>query len=358
VAVADTWFRRDGSPSVHHGEGNRWRIRWQGESRSFPDQRRNRPPSPSDRPPRNVEAAWARMLTAEQRKQSADATVSDLLDRWLALKEGLSPGGYAACRTAAAHVRAYWGHRPASMVGFEEVQRWLNGLQVERKRGGKTEVSAASPSLKHKVLTCLKGALELDGQRISGGKVKLPAQKRRPAAWLEPDDLARLAAECKGYESLVWTLGTTGLRIGEACALNVGDVTRKSGRLQVRESKSGEPRSVPVPARVLAMYDLDRPAGEPLFLSVKGHRVNKDNFRNLYFRPALKRAGLTDVWIHGLRHVAASLAIAGGADVKNVQNMLGHKDATMTLNTYAERWDEGLDDVARRMDNMFGGDDE
>jgi integrase len=204
----------------------------------------------------------------------------------------------------------------------------------------------------------LKGALELDGQRVSGGKVKLPAQKRRPAAWLEPDDLARLAAECKGYESLVWTLGTTGLRIGEACALNVGDVNHKSGRLQVRESKSGEPRSVPVPARVLAMYDLDRAAGEPLFLSVKGFRVNKDNFRNLYFRPALKRAGLAGVWIHGLRHVAASLAIAGGADVKNVQNMLGHKDATMTLNTYAERWDEGLDDVAKRMDQMFGGDDE
>ena len=57
--------------------------------------------------------------------------------------------------------------------------------------------------------------------------------------------------------------------------------------------------------------------------------------------------------IHDLRHTAASLAIASGADVKAVQRMLGHASATMTLDLYGHLWDRGLDDVADRMDAMM-----
>lgn len=57
--------------------------------------------------------------------------------------------------------------------------------------------------------------------------------------------------------------------------------------------------------------------------------------------------------MHDLRHTAASLAIASGATVKDVQAMLGHKSAAMTLDTYAGWWDAGLDEVARRMDSLI-----
>lgn len=46
-----------------------------------------------------------------------------------------------------------------------------------------------------------------------------------------------------------------------------------------------------------------------------------------------------------LRHTAASMAIAAGADVKVVQRILGHADASMTLNTYADLWPDRLDEV-------------
>lgn len=46
-----------------------------------------------------------------------------------------------------------------------------------------------------------------------------------------------------------------------------------------------------------------------------------------------------------LRHTAASMAIAAGADVKVTQRMLGHADASMTLNTYADLWPDRLDEV-------------
>ncbi|WP_153002070.1 site-specific integrase [Leucobacter chromiiresistens] len=49
---------------------------------------------------------------------------------------------------------------------------------------------------------------------------------------------------------------------------------------------------------------------------------------------------------HDLRHTAASLAISAGANVKAVQRMLGHASAAMTLDTYADLFDDDLDDVA------------
>jgi integrase len=51
-----------------------------------------------------------------------------------------------------------------------------------------------------------------------------------------------------------------------------------------------------------------------------------------------------------LRHTAASLAIAAGADVKVVQLMLGHKSAAMTLDIYGHLWPDRLDEVADALD--------
>ncbi len=53
---------------------------------------------------------------------------------------------------------------------------------------------------------------------------------------------------------------------------------------------------------------------------------------------------------HDLRHTAASLAISAGANVKAVQRMLGHASAAMTLDTYADLFDDDLDNVADALD--------
>ena len=62
---------------------------------------------------------------------------------------------------------------------------------------------------------------------------------------------------------------------------------------------------------------------------------------------AKKRSGVQeDLTIHDLRHTAASLAIASGANVKAVQRMLGHASAAMTLDVYADLFDDDLDSVS------------
>ena len=59
--------------------------------------------------------------------------------------------------------------------------------------------------------------------------------------------------------------------------------------------------------------------------------------------------------VHELRHTAASLMIASGANVKTVQSQLGHKTATMTLDQYGHLFPDDLDGVADKMDDLVLG---
>jgi integrase len=76
-------------------------------------------------------------------------------------------------------------------------------------------------------------------------------------------------------------------------------------------------------------------------------------------QPAAEQAGSSTqdetfpaaLTIHDLRHTAASLAISAGANVKAVQRMLGHASAAMTLDTYADLFDDDLDAVSAALDD-------
>jgi len=68
------------------------------------------------------------------------------------------------------------------------------------------------------------------------------------------------------------------------------------------------------------------------------------------FDPARDRAELGRLTPHDLRHTAASLAIAAGANVKAVQRMLGHASAAMTLDVYAGLFGDDLDAVGVALD--------
>ena len=73
-------------------------------------------------------------------------------------------------------------------------------------------------------------------------------------------------------------------------------------------------------------------------------------FQRAVFDEASEAAGRDDLTPHALRHTAASPAIAAGADVKVVQQMLGHKSATMTLDLYGHLFPDRLGAVADAMD--------
>jgi integrase len=60
----------------------------------------------------------------------------------------------------------------------------------------------------------------------------------------------------------------------------------------------------------------------------------------------VKRAGVQRITPHDLRHTCASLAVSAGVNVLALQRMLGHAKASMTLDTYADLFDDDLDTVA------------
>ena len=69
-----------------------------------------------------------------------------------------------------------------------------------------------------------------------------------------------------------------------------------------------------------------------------------------WFMRALLNAGLPRMTVHDLRHTAASLAIASGANLKAVQRMLGHASAAMTFDVYADLFDDDVDAVSAELD--------
>ncbi|MFL0712886.1 MAG: tyrosine-type recombinase/integrase [Microcella pacifica] len=88
-----------------------------------------------------------------------------------------------------------------------------------------------------------------------------------------------------------------------------------------------------------------------LFEASRGGNHSPNNWRSRVWQTAIHGSEfqLMKLTPHGLRHTAASMAIASGADVKVVQEMLGHSSAVQTLDTYADLWPDRLDEVADRV---------
>lgn len=137
---------------------------------------------------------------------------------------------------------------------------------------------------------------------------------------------------------LLELLYATGVRVSEACGLDVGDVDH--GRRVIRVfGKGGRERSVPygVPAQ-RALDDWlrrGRPAmvaarsGDALLLGARGGRLNPTTARQIVGAYA-EAAGLPRTSPHGLRHSAATHLLEGGADLRAVQELLGHSSLAST----------------------------
>lgn len=325
------------------GPGKRWQVRYREAGR----QRK--------RSFDTKEAALAfdarRRLDPTQRlaREGAALTVNQMMTTWLSTKNDKARRTKEAYKYDTRQVTSAFGDRLAGSLRPSEIRVWVarpSGVSVRRRS-----------------LTALQAAyaLAVEDELLSvdpTARIKLPrgsATERRFLSWQE---LKALAEETGDHAPVVWLLGTTGLRIGEAAGLQVGDI--QDGRLRVARQrhgaiveppKGGRGRDVPIPAFVAAMLETeDRPAQDWLFQGVGSDRLDVHSWRARIFTPAaLKTVG--PMVPHELRHTAASLAIASGADVKQVQNMLGHRSATITLDLYGHLWND--DTVAASMDGAF-----
>lgn len=289
-------------------------------------------------------------------------TVGELGEKWLANQTHIKPSTLRVTESAwHVHVRPRWGSVPISEIRHADVQSWLSQLHKSA-----TLVIRCHGILAKILDNAVKDRL-LSANPARG--VNLPRKVKKEHTYLSHEQVHALAGEAK-YPLVVLVLAYTGLRWGEFTGLRVRDVNLLRRRLNVVQNavevgdevvvgtpKTHERRSVPFPAFLgkdveaqmqgKAPDDLLFPGDDGGFL----RRTGTSKTSRGWFVGALSRAGLPRMTPHDLRHTAASLAISAGANVKAVQRMLGHASATMTLDTYADLFEDDLDRVGSALDH-------
>jgi integrase len=303
--------------------------------------------------------------------KSARATVRDLGTEWLGNQTHLKPSAFRSVETAwRVHVEPSWGGRRVGEILHSEIQLWLTSFTTAFDR-------PRSPTVVLRAYGVLAAILDVAvrDRRIASNPargVRLPRRSKKRRNYLTASQVERLAAYAAKHSCLVYLLAYTGIRWGEAVGLRVGVIDFERRRIQIQENavtigseivvgtpKTHENRSVSFPAFL----------SEPLELACLGKtpeqlvfgrgfvHLNTPKSGQGWFWSAVQKSRKLDetfppITTHDLRHTAASLAISAGANPKAVQRMLGHASAAMTLDTYADLFEDDLDAVSNRLNEV------
>ena len=263
-------------------------------------------------------------------------------------------------RHAAANTVEAYGHALAGFLGFltghlggEADLAALGALRVADIRGWLAALAndrlAASSRAQHlsalrsfcRYLTRRHG-VEITAVRLVSSAPARPALPRALSVAQarevtesvgEVSDAPALQARDIGLFSLLYG---SGLRIGEALGLNVGDALALRGGLLEVTGKGAKSRIVPVLPAVAAAIEAwlalhpDGRADSPLFLGARGRRLDPAVAQKV-LRTYRRRAGLPEhATPHALRHSFATHLLASGGDLRSIQELLGHASLSTT----------------------------
>lgn len=366
--VEDRWFktvRGERVKTARHGTGLRWRARY-----LDPDgAERNRSFA--------TKLAAERFLTAVEHSKNA-GTYRDP-----------DAGRVTLRKYAEQWVQAY----PADSTRGEQIRRQL-ALHILPKLGGKTLAELETrpstvgqffsqlpmgPAGASQVAITLSTILNaaVDDQLITRNPCKAQSVKvpRQPKSKITPWTMAQveeIRAGLPGPWQAVADCGSgLGLRMGEIFAFGPDEidflhqavnvrrqVKRVNGRLWFALPKGGKEREVPldedVALRLAAHIEKHgtaevtlpwnepanprrhgKPHTAPVLFSKDGGALNPSTFYTMGWRPARNAAGIADGGLHEMRHLFASVLLAGGVDIRALSEYLGHHDPTVTLRIYA-----------------------
>src|SRR4051812_15166567 len=258
------------------------------------------------------------------------------------------------------YIAPRWAGRQVSSITTSEIASWVGELIDQ----GLARSTAARALATMRSLM----AFAVEDMRIvrnPAANVRPPSggRSRREGHALSIDELLALATACQGsYADIVLVLGLQGLRWGELAGLQVGDVasnpgpglrvvravlsSKGGGELYVDSVKSSRARTIPivsVVAPIIEAWTVGKTAHDWIFSAPKGGPLYERNWqRSVRWRGAVGRIGRPDLRVHDLRHTAASIWLASGADPKVVQRVLGHASAAMTMDLYGHLIDQNL----------------
>jgi integrase/recombinase XerD len=256
-------------------------------------------------------------------------TTSQAIDRFLA-SAGIADSTRVAYRADLRDFRAWYGDGPLEEIDVRVLADWTAELGRARPGGKLAPASIA------RKLAAVRSLLRFtlgpghvpDATLAPRRRRRLPdAPKREDVdAMLDelgPDD-GPLGLRNRALVELVYSAG---LRSAEAVALDLADVDFEQESVHVREGKGGKDRVVPLgeeAAHWLSRYlrearpELVRGAQNALFVSARGRRLDTSTLRRLVPHP------------HRLRHAFATHLLEGGADLRAIQELLGHSSLSTT----------------------------
>jgi integrase len=212
---------------------------------------------------------------------------------------------------------------------FEITPQMIEEYKSERlKKIKPATVNRELSCLKHLYTKAIEWSYVKNNPVSKVKKLKEPPGRIR---YLEPKEINALLANCAPHiKSIAICALNTGMRRGEILSLKWSNVDLRNKTIVLRETKNNELRIIPI--------------NDPLYETLKSlpqyfkrdyvffNNKDGDRLKSIRsFEKAVARAGIEDFTFHDLRHTFASHLIMSGADIRTVQQLLGHKDIKMTM---------------------------
>lgn len=259
-----------------------------------------------------------------------------------------------------AHVVDKFGETDVADLTTEKLQAWRDGMV---KDADDEDLKRRSKATANRVRAIFFATLNLAyehghimsrdaWQRVKPFKNVDQARKRV----LTVAEAVKVINACAlDFRPLVRGALYTGLRLGELFALQAADVTEE--RIEVRHSKSGKPRSVPLNDEGAQFFEeatAGKKGADLVFTRADGHA-----WQRIHASRGMKRAcaivGLNpSATFHDLRRSYASLLINKKTDIEVIQKLLGHADLRMTVRAYAHLLDATISKAVRKNLPSFG----
>jgi integrase/recombinase XerC len=277
--------------------------------------------------------------------QDGCTELSDLdirvLRAWLATQYSAGQARASIARRAAAaraftafcHVRGWLDADPGRLLGTPKAARHLPQVLAREQMAAVLDVqetgrrSAADKTADAFPAASQAKAASAEGAPAPGAPAAAPASGPHERALAQRDT------------AIMELLYATGIRVSELCGLDLGDLDEARNTVRVLGKRSKE-RVVPVgiPAiRAVRAWLLEgrgvlvsARTGRALFLGARGGRIDPRTARRVVHERIAAAGSVPDTGPHGLRHTAATHLLEGGADLRSVQEILGHASLATT----------------------------
>ncbi len=321
--------------------------------------------------------------------EDCNMTLGEWLDKWISefMIFTIREGTLSAYKSLIEHqIKPYLGKRSLSTLTTNEIQKFYNAIKkngrVHADREHGTELADSMVRKIHMLLhesldTALKQRLIVNNPTNG---TTIPKNNYPAKQILNDEQLDRFMEVIKSDErwyDFFYTEITTGLRKGEICGLRWEDFDEHSGKLKIQRSVGrikdgvlpvGETKTETGMREILLP-----PSTTELLIKRKENAVGNWIFPNFYrpeeplnpqsaythLKVLLKKAELPLIRFHDLRHTFATHAIAGGVDAKTLSGILGHTNASFTLDTYTHVTTDMQKNAAKIvgnfMDDIIGG---